>query len=221
MKALVGAAGVPVRQKLGPDDLIMRAGVSVLCVFLLVAVALPIWALLSKAFENKSGEYVGFSNFILFLTTPSLASSVVNSFIIAALSTVICVTLAFLYAYGLTRSCMPARGFFRIVSQIPLLAPSLLPAISLVYLFGNQGLAKGLLMGHTIYGPIGIVIGEVFWTFPHALIIVTTALAIADARHYEAAQSLKASGWRMFWTVTVPGVRYGLISAIFVVFVLV
>ena len=141
--------------------------------------------------------------------------------VIAIISTVICVTLAFLYAYGLTRTCMRGRGIFRVISQIPLLAPSLLPAISLVYLFGNQGLAKWLLMGATIYGPIGIVIGEVFWTFPHALIIVTTALAIADARHYEAAESLKAGGWRIFKTVTLPGVRYGLISAIFVVFVLV
>ena len=116
---------------------------------------------------------------------------------------------------------MPGRGAFKIIAQIPLLAPSLLPAISLVYLFGNQGLAKWLLMGDSIYGPIGIVIGEVFWTFPHALIIVTTALAIADARHYEAAESLKANGWRVFWTVTLPGMRYGLISATFVVFVLV
>jgi len=137
------------------------------------------------------------------------------------LSTVICVLLAFAYAYGLTRTCMPARGLFRTIAQIPILAPSLLPAISLVYLFGNQGLAKGLLFGASIYGPIGIVIGEVFWTFPHALIIITTALAISDARLYEAAEALRASPSRTFWTVTIPGARYGLISAVFVVFTLV
>ena len=134
----------------------------------------------------------------------------------------ICVLLAFVYAYGLTRTCMPGRGLFRIIAQIPMLAPSLLPAISLVYLFGNQGLAKGLLFGASIYGPIGIVIGEVFWTFPHALIIITTALAISDARLYEAAEALRASANRAsFWTVTIPGARYGLISAVFVVFTLV
>ncbi len=137
------------------------------------------------------------------------------------LSTIICVLLAFAYAYGLTRTCMPARGLFRVIAQIPILAPSLLPAISLVYLFGNQGLAKGLLFGASIYGPIGIVIGEVFWTFPHALIIITTALAISDARLYEAAEALRASPSRTFWTVTIPGARYGLISAVFVVFTLV
>ena len=221
MTAADTIAGAPVRQKLSSDDIVMRTGVIVVCLYLLVAVALPIYALLSKAFENKDGTFAGLANFVQFFATPSLASSIANSIIVAAVSTAICVTLAFLYAYGLTRTCMPGRGIFRVISQIPLLAPSLLPAISLVYLFGNQGLAKWLLMGNTIYGPIGIVIGEVFWTFPHALIIVTTALAIADARHYEAAESLKASGWRIFWTVTLPGIRYGLISATFVVFVLV
>ncbi len=43
------------------------------------------------------------------------------------------------------------------------------------------------MMGERIYGPIGIVIGEVFFTFPHAVMILYTALALADARLYEAA----------------------------------
>ena len=76
-------------------------------------------------------------------------------------------------------------------------------------------------MGETIYGPIGIIIGSVFFTFPHAMIIISTALAISDARLYEAAVSLKASRWKTFWTVTIPGARYGLFSAAFVVFNLV
>jgi iron(III) transport system permease protein len=105
--------------------------------------------------------------------------------------------------------------------MIPILVPSLLPGIGLVYLFGNQGMIKGLLLGESIYGPIGIVMGSVFFTFPHALIIITTALAISDGRLYEAATALRASRWRTFWTVTIPGARYGLISAAFVVFNLV
>ena len=53
------------------------------------------------------------------------------------------------------------------------------------------------------------------------LAIITTALAISDARLYEAAEALRASPRRTFWTVTFPGARYGLISAVFVVFTLV
>ncbi|MCF6234688.1 MAG: putative 2-aminoethylphosphonate ABC transporter permease subunit, partial [Rhodobacteraceae bacterium] len=86
---------------------------------------------------------------------------------------------------------------------------------------GNQGMLKEFLLGNSIYGPIGIVIGSVFFTFPHAMIIISTALSISDARLYEAAVSLKASRWKTFWTVTIPGARYGLFSASFVVFNLV
>ncbi|GHD45534.1 iron ABC transporter permease [Thalassobaculum fulvum] len=163
----------------------------------------------------------GLDNYRTYFSTPSLVQSIENSAWIASVSTVLTVTLAFAFAYALARTCMPLKGLFRLVALIPILVPSLLPGIALVYLFGNQGFLKELLLGESIYGPIGIVIGSVFFTFPHAFIIIATALAISDSRLHEAAVSLKAGAWRRFWTVTVPGARYGLISAAFVVFTLV
>ena len=163
----------------------------------------------------------GVDNYLTYFSTPSLFRSIQNSLFIATLSTLITITLAFGFAYALNRSTMRFKGVFRLIAMIPILVPSLLPGIALVYLFGNQGMINGLLMGESIYGPIGIVIGSVFFTFPHALIIITTALAISDARLYEAATALRASRWRTFWTVTIPSARYGLISATIVVFNLV
>ncbi len=164
---------------------------------------------------------VGLSNFVTYFSTPSLFQSIQNSLLIAAISTVITVSLAFWFAYALARSTMRFKGFFRMVAMMPILVPSLLPGIALIYMFGKQGFLNGLLMGQSIYGPIGIVIGSVFFTFPHAMIIIATALSISDARLYEASVSLKASRWKTFWTVTIPGARYGLFSAAFVVFNLV
>ena len=164
---------------------------------------------------------VGLENYRTYFSTPSLFRSIENSLLIATISTIITVSLAFGFAYALNRSCMRFKGIFRLLAMIPILVPSLLPGIGLVYLFGNQGMIKGLLFGESIYGPIGIVLGSVFFTFPHALIIITTALGISDARLYEAAIALRASRWKTFWTVTIPSARYGLISAAFVVFNLV
>ena len=164
---------------------------------------------------------VGLRNYVEYFTTPALRRSIGNSLFIATITTVITVTLAFLFAYALTRSCMPAKGLFKTIAMVPILVPSLLPGIALVYLFGKQGIAKGLLFGESIYGPIGIVIASVFYTFPHALVIILVALSIADARLYEAATALRASRKKTFFTVTLPGARYGLISAAFVVFNLV
>ncbi len=163
----------------------------------------------------------GVGNYLRYFSTPALFYSIYNSIFIAAISTIITVTIAFGFAYALNRSMMRFKGFFRLVAVVPILVPSLLPGIALVYLFGNQGVIKELLFGYSIYGPIGIVIGSVFFTLPHAYIIIQTALSISDARLYEAATALRASPWKTFWTVTLPGARYGLISAAFVVFNLV
>ncbi|MFD1159067.1 putative 2-aminoethylphosphonate ABC transporter permease subunit [Roseovarius aestuarii] len=171
--------------------------------------------------QMRPVKATGLGNFVSYFSTPALFNSIKNSLLIAVISTVVTVTLAFWFAYALNRSCMRFKGFFRLVAMAPILVPSLLPGIALVYLFGNQGMIKELLFGASIYGPIGIVIGSVFFTFPHAFIIISTALAISDARLYEAAASLRSTPWRTFWTVTIPGARYGLISATFVVFNLV
>ncbi|MCP4983695.1 MAG: putative 2-aminoethylphosphonate ABC transporter permease subunit [Gammaproteobacteria bacterium] len=169
----------------------------------------------------RASADTGLDNFRTYFSTPALFRSIENSLFISILSTIITVSLAFGFAYAINRSTMRFKGLFKLIAMIPILVPSLLPGIALVYLFGNQGMIKGMLMGESIYGPIGIVIGSVFFTFPHALIIITTALAISDGRLYEAATALRASRWRTFWTVTIPGARYGLISAAFVVFNLV
>ncbi|WP_435136072.1 putative 2-aminoethylphosphonate ABC transporter permease subunit [Pseudopelagicola sp. nBUS_19] len=166
-------------------------------------------------------QATGLDNFVNYFSTPALFNSIKNSLWISLLSTLVTVSLAFWFAYALNRSCMRFKGIFRLVAMAPILVPSLLPGIALVYLFGNQGMLKELLFGASIYGPIGIVIGSVFFTFPHAFLIISTALAISDGRLYEAAASLRTSPWRTFWTVTIPGARYGLISAAFVVFNLV
>jgi iron(III) transport system permease protein len=192
----------------------------IVCALLAVAVLLPVVTLLGRSVLDGEGRFIGLANFAAYFDTPSLRDSAWRSLRVAALSAAICVAIAYVYAYALTRSCMRFKGFFRAAALIPLLAPSLLMAISLIYLFGNQGLMKEWI-GGSIYGERGIVVGSVLWTLPHALLILTTALATADARLHEAARTLGASAWREFVTVTLPGSRYGLLMAFVIVFVLV
>lgn len=215
------ALGRPVRFGEAADTRVLRIGLWLALALLAVGLVLPLGTLLLRAFEDTEGRFAGLSNFVAYVTTPALLASAWNSVWTAAVTTVIVVPLAFGYAYALTRSCMPLKGLFRAVMLLPILAPSLLPALALIYLFGNQGLLKGLLGGGSLYGPGGIIAAQVFYCFPHAAIILATALATADARLYEAAEVLKAGRARIFATVTLPGARYGLVSAAVVVFTLV
>jgi iron(III) transport system permease protein len=193
--------------------LLLVAGAS-LAVFLL----LPLAAILMKSVEDRAGEYVGLMNFVDYFRTPALARSIWNSVWISTLVTAITIPLAFTFAYGLTRSCMRFKVLLRNMALVPILAPSLLAAISFIFWFGNQGILKDLLAGGQIYGAPGIVISLLFATFPHALMILVTALSLTDARLYEAADALGTRASRKFWTITVPGAKYGLISAAMVVF---
>lgn len=210
-----------VKQKSSRDDRTMRVCMCLIGLFLAVAIVLPLYSMLSKSLENKAGDFVGLSNYQDYFSTPALFQSALNSFLISVIGTFIVLTIAFAYAYALTRTKMPFKWFFKIVAIVPLLTPSMLSGISLVYWFGNQGVAKSFLMGEPIFGPIGIVLGSVYWVFPHALMIIITALSITDARLYEAATALRTSKLKTFFMVTIPSCKFGLISAGFVVFTLI
>ena len=210
-----------VKQKSSRDDKTMRVCMCLIGLFLAVAIVLPLYSMLSKSLENKAGNFVGLSNYQDYFSTPALFQSAFNSFLISVIGTFIVLTIAFAYAYALTRTKMPFKWFFKIVAIAPLLTPSMLSGISLVYWFGNQGIAKSFLLGEPIFGPIGIVLGSVYWVFPHALMIIITALSITDARLYEAATALRTSKLKTFFMVTIPSCKFGLISAGFVVFTLI
>ncbi|WP_282066436.1 putative 2-aminoethylphosphonate ABC transporter permease subunit [Vibrio rotiferianus] len=203
------------------DNLVLFGLLAGLSTMMVLFILMPLWAMLTKSVQNANDEFVGLANFATYFSSSSLWVSVGNTFTLGVIVTSVVGVLAFGYAYALTRSCMPFKGLFQILGTAPILAPSLLPAISLIFLFGNQGIAKEMLLGNSIYGVIGISMGLIFWTFPHALMILTTSLRTSDARLYEAARTLKTSPIKTFFMVTLPAAKYGLISTLIVVFTLV
>jgi iron(III) transport system permease protein len=212
------------RQRTDPRDRVGHALLVVVFATLFVFLAAPLAAVLLQSFEDRAGAFAGLANFVAYLQTPALLRSLWNSLWVAGAVTLVTVPAAFLFAYALTRSCMPFKAAFRIVALTPLLAPSLLAAIALIYWFGNQGVLKGWLQAFgvaSIYGAPGIFLAEIFSVFPHALMILVTALSLADARLYEAADALGTRPARRFFTITLPGAKYGLISAALVSFTLV
>ena len=205
-------------------DRIAHLTLAAVALALVAFLAAPLAKILFQSLEDAEGRFVGLANFISYAQTPALLESLWNSLWVSALVTVVTIPLAFAFAYALTRSCMRFKSAFRTVTLVPLLAPSLLSAISLIYWFGNQGVLKVPMQAlgiNEIYGAPGIVLAEIFSVFPHALMILITALTLSDARLYEAADAMGTSAARKFWTITLPGAKYGLISAALVTFTLV
>ena len=181
-----------------------------------------------EEYSNQVRRWIGLSNFISYFSNEALYYSVYNSIFVSVVTTVIAVLLALVYAYAVTRTLIPGKAFFRVVAMLPLYAPTMLYGLSLVFIFGNKGFITTGFFGHLpwlawdigLYGPVGIIIAEVVFTFPAAYMILMVSLLNTDARLYEAAISLGANKPRIFFTVTLPGIKFGLVSAIFVCFTL-
>ena len=183
-------------------------------------VAAPTAMLLVRSLGNDDGRWVGLGNFARYLSTPRLLESLWNTAVVVSVSSVVSVTLAFVYAFALTHSRMPFRRAFRVVALLPLYAPTMLFGIGLVYLLGNQGLLTHGLFGRLpfaldvgLYGLTGMVLGLTLAIFPSALLVLLAALGGADGRLYEAAETMGASRARTFLAVTLPAARFGLVSA--------
>ena len=211
----------PSKLALAAESMVARGGLVLLAAGLLIFLTAPLAMILTRSIEDRDGAFVGLANFVRYFQSPAFGISFGNSLKFAVITTLATVPLAFLFAYAIQRSRIPFKGLWRNVALIPILAPSLLAAISFIYLFGNQGWLKGVIGWFglsTIYGMPGMVLAMAFSAFPHALMILLAALALSDARLYEVAEALGTSEWRKFMTITLPGAKYGLVSASMVVF---
>ncbi|ENU42223.1 putative 2-aminoethylphosphonate ABC transporter permease subunit [Acinetobacter seifertii] len=191
----------------------------VVAIALTLAIVAPLIMLFESAFFDENQNFVGLDNFYNYFGSPALLSSVFNSVWIACTATVITVFLASIYAFALTNVNIKGKGFFKLVAFLPILAPSLLPSLALVYLFGKQGVFKSLLGDVQIYGPIGILISYCFWLFPAILMLMMVSFRSVDQRLIEASLSLGKNVWKTHYHVTLPAIRYGLISASLVAFI--
>lgn len=204
-------------KKIELKKVIFVALVFILSMFLIV----PLGYLFVQAFMNMDGEFVGLTNFYEYLKSPALVQSFKNTMFVSFTSTLIATVLALVYAYGLRRSNIRFKGFFKNIAMLPLFAPTMMHGIGLVYLFGNKGLiTQGLGIEIPLYGSLGIVIAQVIYVFPQIFMILDVALSSTDYRLYEASRSMGVSKVREFFYITIPSIKYSLISSSFVAFTL-
>lgn len=194
--------------------------IAVMTLVFVIILICPLFSLFSKAFLDSAGEFAGLGNYIEYFSTPSLSVSVTNTLTVSCAAAVFGTLLGFLYAYGLTRTNIKGKTFFRYVAMIPIFLPTVVHGLGLVYLFGKQGVITGLGWDIGLYGRTGIILSEIIYTFPQSFLMFLIALNYADGRLYEAAESMGCSSLKKFSHITIPSVRYTLINSLFVCFTL-
>lgn len=202
------------------ERLVLTIAGVIVAIPLVLFFAYPLVIAFARSFVTDAGGY-GFDNYRIAFANPSFWRITYNSLEMSLTTTVFAVTIGFTLAYAVHRTRMPGKAVFTTVALLPLLAPSLVQALGLIFLLGRNGvLNRTFDLGIEIYGFPGLVIANTLYTFPQVFLIMSAALAVSDARMDEAAEVLGASRLTTFLTVTLPSLRFGLISAAFLAFTL-
>ena len=161
----------------------------------------------------------GLANYTRVLGSTGFWRATEHSLIMGAATTVLSVFLGFIIAHGLYRCAFRGKWLIRGIIVLPLLAPSLVQALGLIFLLGRNGLiSRAIGVEIDIYGFWGLLIANTLYALPQAVMIIGAALVLLDARVYEAAEVMGASPSRQFRDLTLPAARFGILNAAFVCF---
>ena len=181
--------------------------------YLAVTVAYPILRL----FAGIRGEHI-----LQILQAAQFLSMLGNSLVTTLAATVISVLLAFFLAFGLCRSRIRFKSVWVVLFTVPMLIPSISHGMGLVLLLGDNGILTNLLhINVGLYGYPGIILGSVLYSFPVAFLMFYDAFQYEDFTIYEAARVLGLSRGRQFLTITLPGMKRAILSAVLAVFTMV
>lgn len=195
-------------QRATSDPLWMKSVILGLTIgFLGIFFILPLYLIFQEAFAKG---YEAFSKtFDDRATAHSIKLTLTVALIAVPLNTI----------FGLAAAWVMAQYKFRgkrllgIFVELPLWVSPVIAGLIYILLYGRQGLLGPWLEGHdfkVVYALPGIVLGTVFVTFPFVARVVTPQLESLGRSEEEAALTLGANGWKTFWYVTIPKIRWSL-----------
>ncbi len=120
-------------------------------------------------------------------------------------------------AWAIARFRFPGRSALLAVIDLPFSVSPVVAGLALVLLFGRQGLFGPWLQAHgvrIIFATPGIILATAFVTLPFVVRELIPVMEADGPEEELAALTLGASGWQMFWRVTVPNIKWGLLYGV-------
>ena len=163
--------------------------------FLLLAFFLlyPIIAVLLKSFRGPSGFTLKY--YQAFFSKNYYFQSLYNTLLLGVINTVVCLVIGFCLAYMTTRGPWILRKPLKIIALVPLIAPPYLFALSLIILFGRNGLVTRMFDLHwQLYGFGGVVISQTLAFIPLAYMMIESTLMSLNPNLEESAYDMGGVG---------------------------
>jgi iron(III) transport system permease protein len=196
---------------------------AILAVFL-VFVVFPLALILYKSVVNPADNSLTFENFTRFFTRKYYTNTLLNSFKVTIVSTLIAATLGLLMAYITRRVRIAGSKWLNILIVVSYLSPPFIGAYAWIQLLGRNGIITRLInhlpgvQFEGIYGFAGIVLVFSLQSFPLVYMYVSGALENLDSSLNEAAESLGANSFQQVTGVILPLVLPTVLASSLLVF---
>ncbi|ASR04082.1 MULTISPECIES: sulfate ABC transporter permease subunit CysW [Gordonia] len=179
---------------------------TVALVYLLILLVVPVGTIFYRSFEHGLGQ------FWEWITTPAAISALQLSLLIVAIVVPLNVIFGVITALALARGRFPGKGLLQSVVDLPFAVSPVVAGVALILLWGYGGWFGGIesLGFRIIFGFPGLVLATLFVTLPFVAREVEPVLREIGTEQEEAAATLGASNWQVFWRVTLPAIRWGL-----------
>lgn len=187
--------------------ILIGAALSFLALFLI----LPLIAVFTEAF--KQGTEV----FLAAIAEEETLSAVLLTLLVAAISVPLNVTFGVAAAWAIAKFSFRGKNVLLTLIDLPFAVSPVIAGLIFVLLFGSQGIAGPWLDAHDIkiiFAVPGIILATTFVTFPFVARELIPIMEAQGKDEEEAAVSLGASGWKTFFRITLPNVKWGLLYGV-------
>jgi putrescine transport system permease protein len=179
------------------------------------------WSDDALAIKIRLGNYMVLAQDSLYLDT------YLSSLRFAALTTAICLFIAYPFAYFLARSPADKRSALLMLVMLPFWTSFLLRVYAWKILLADNGVFNNLAMASGLVTepiqmmntPFSLVLGMVYTYVPFMILPLYANLVKMDLRLLEAAMDLGATPWQAFWRITVPLSKSGIVAGSMLVFI--
>jgi sulfate transport system permease protein len=151
------------------------------------------------------------------ISDPDARSAIRLTLIVAAISVPLNTVFGVAAAWAISKYNFPGKGLLVALIELPFSVSPVVSGLVFVMLFGANGWFGPWLEDHDIqivFALRGLVLATVFVTFPYVARQLIPLMTVQGRAEEEAALTLGASGWRTFWRVTLPNIRFGLLYGV-------
>jgi sulfate/thiosulfate transport system permease protein len=195
------------------DPAWVRWGLTSMAVFLMVfLIVIPVVFVFVEALAQGVGAY-----FQALLGNADTLHAIGLTLIVGPTAVVMNLVFGVAAAWTIARFRFPGRALLVSLIDLPFSVSPVVAGLVFVLLFGLQGYFGPWLREHGIrilYSPPGLILVTAFVTFPFVARELLPVMEAVGSDEELAALSLGASGWQMFWRITLPNIRWGLLYGV-------